>query len=80
MLQKLKGEAFDKLEHVTTGELMVENCVDVFKEKIVDAYEPVEDYRVGKIMDHFLYDFHRKRDEEIVAYNQSWASSSKRKS
>ena len=40
---------------------------------IVDVYEPIEDYRVGKIMDDFLYGFERKKGQEILDYNLSWA-------
>ena len=43
-----------------------------FKELIVEAYEPIEDYRVGKIMDAFLDDFERKKGQEIVDYNRAF--------
>ena len=37
-----------------------------------DVHEPIEDYRVGKVMDEFLDDFVRRKDQEIVDYNLSW--------
>ena len=46
--------------------------MECFKECVVNAYEPIEDYRVGKIMDEFLDDFHRKPNDEIVDYNMAF--------
>ena len=46
--------------------------MEKFKQLIIDAYEPIEDYRVGKIMDEFLDDFWRKKDQEIIDYNLAW--------
>ena len=78
LLQKLTGEAFEKLDNVTMAELRVPDGVDIFKKKIIDAYEPIEDYRVGKIMDEFLYKFERKSGEEVVDFNRSWAKELKK--
>jgi len=72
LLQELKGEAFEKLENIQVATLQCDNGIDIFKEAIVAAYEPIEDYRVGKIMDEFLDDFSRKRDQEIVDYTRCW--------
>ena len=72
LLQKLKGEAFEKLENVDPTTLKVLNSIEKFKEHIVEVYEPIEDYRIGKIMDHFLDDFQRKNDQEIIDYNLAW--------
>ena len=73
LLQKLKGEAFEKLENVDPQSLKVEDSIDVYKARIVEVYEPIEDYRVGKIMDAFFDDFSRKNGQEIVDYNLAWA-------
>ena len=70
--QKLKGEAFEKLENVDPTALKVWNSIEKFKEHIVEVYEPIEDYRIGKIMDSFLDDFQRKNDQEIIDYNLAW--------
>ena len=72
LLQKLEGDAFDKLENIEPLTLRVPNGVEIFKKAIEDAYELIEDYRVGKIMDEFLDDFSRKRGEEIVDYHRRW--------
>ena len=45
-----------------------QGSIEKFKEHIVEVYEPIEDYRIGKIMDNFLYDFQRKNDQEIIDY------------
>ena len=74
LLQKLSGEAFEKLENVKVEDVKCTDGVEKFKEYIINAYEPIEDYRVGKIMDEFLDDFQRKKDQEIVDYNRSWFS------
>ena len=50
---RLKDEAFDKLEHIPREQLLVENVVEVVKESLIDACEPVQDHRVGKIMARF---------------------------
>ena len=55
LLQELKGEAFEKLDKVDTAILNVANGINVFKELIENAYEPIEDYRMGKVMDDFLF-------------------------
>ncbi len=70
--QKLKGEAFEKLENVDPTALKVWNSIEKFKEHIVEVYEPIEDYRIGKIMDDFLDDFQRKNDQESIDYNLAW--------
>ena len=72
LLQKLKGEAFEKLENVDPKDLLVEDSIEKFKNCIIEVYEPIEDYRIGKIMDAFLDDFHRPNGQEIVDYNLAW--------
>ena len=54
------------MENVDAETLRSEDGVEQIKQLIIDAYEPIEDYRVGKIMDEFLDDFWRKKDQEIV--------------
>ena len=49
LLQKLKGEAFEKLENVDPTAIKVWNSIEKFKEHIVEVYEPIEDYRIGGI-------------------------------
>jgi len=73
LLAKLTGEAFEKLENVDPKTLLGEDSVERFKKCIIDVYEPIEDYRVGKIMDSFLDDFVRKKDQEIIDYNLAWS-------
>ena len=46
LLQKLTGEAFEKLEHVDPESLRREDGIELYKKAIVDVYEPIEDYRV----------------------------------
>ena len=57
LLTKLTGEAFEKLEHVDPKSLVSEDSVQKFKKCVVDVYEHIEDYRVGKIMDTFWMTF-----------------------
>ena len=72
LLQNLEGEAFEKLEDVVPETLRVPNSVELFKQKVDNAYEPVEDFRVGKVMDGFYHEFKRKRDEEISDFMRRW--------
>ena len=72
LLQKLTGQAFDKLEHVSPDEIRDTDGIARYKEFNENASEPVEDYRVGKVTDEFLDDFSRKKDQEIVDYNNDW--------
>ena len=72
LLQKLSGEACEKLEHIEVVDLQVEDGVERFKQHVINAYEPIEDYRVGKLMDEFLDEFIRKRGQEIVEFNTAW--------
>ena len=69
----LTGEAFEKLGNVDPVSLKCEDSIEKFKQRIVEVYEPIEDYRIGKIMDSFLDDFTRKHDQEIIDYSLSWA-------
>ena len=73
LLAKLTGEAFEKLENVDPESLQFPDGVERFKKYIIEVYEPVKDYRIGKIMDYFLNDFHRKHGQEIIDYNLAWA-------
>ncbi len=52
---------------------MYDDSIERYKKCVVDVYEPIEDYRTGKIMDEFLDEFFRKRDQEIVDYNLAWS-------
>ena len=72
LLQKLKGEAFEKPENVDPMNLKSMDSIEKFKAHIVEVYEPIEDYRIGEIMDTFLDDFQRKNDQEIIDYNLAW--------
>ena len=54
------------MEHVQVAELEHRGGVDDFKKRITDAYEPIEDYRVGKVMDEVFETFCRKPGQEIV--------------
>ena len=62
LLAKLTGEASEKLENVDPESLKVPDGVERFKKYVIDVYEPIEGYRIGKIMDCFLNDFQRKKD------------------
>lgn len=72
LLQQLTGDAFEKLENVEPDSLRHANGVEMLKRLVVDAYEPKEDFRVGKIMDEFLDGFERKRGQQILDYNLCW--------
>ena len=69
----LTGEAFEKLGNVDPVSLKCEDSIEKFKQRIVEVYEPSEDYRIGKIMDSFLDGFTRKHDQEIMDYSLAWA-------
>ena len=60
------------MENVEAADLKRPDAVAFFKLCIENAYEPIEDYRVGKTMDHFLEDFSRKSGAEVVDYNREW--------
>ena len=72
LLGGLTGDAFDKLENVTPQSLAVPNGVELFKEHIIRCYEPIEDYRIGHIMDQFIDEFSRKNGQEIQDYSLQW--------
>ena len=63
LVQKLSGDAFDKTENIKVETLQCSAGVEKFKAIIEEAYEPIEDYRVGKVMDEFIDTFDRKRDQ-----------------
>ena len=46
--------------------------IGIFKELIENAYEPIEDYRIGKVMDEFLFHYSRNKSQEVVDYNRTW--------
>ena len=53
LLARLTGDAFEKLENVNPGDVQDgDNSVEKFKQYVVDAYEPIEDFRTGKVMDY----------------------------
>ena len=72
LLAKLTGDAFEKLENVSPQSLEYDDGVERFKKCIINVFEPIEDYRVGKIMDGFLEEFFRRRDQELLDYNLAW--------
>ena len=74
LLQKLTGHAFDKTEHLDPASLLVTDGIKMFKDHLEKIFEPIEDFRVGKIMDEFLDDFSRKKDQEIVDFNIKWTT------
>ena len=61
LVQKLSGDAFDKTENIKVETLQCSDGVEKFKAVIEEAYESIEDYRVGKVMDEFVDVFDRKR-------------------
>ena len=61
LLMKLEGSAFEKLTSVKPADLSTNDGVDKFKNIILNKFEPIERYRVGKIMDLFLYNFPKTR-------------------
>ena len=69
LLEKLTGDAFDKLELVDPWSLYRSDGVDLFKKMVWDKYEPMERHRVGRVMDQFHGKFSRRTDEEIIDYN-----------
>ena len=78
LLGKLTGEAFEKLDNVEPADLRRTDCIEYFKKLIDDAYEPIEDFRTGRVMDEFLDDFKRQNGQEIVDYNREWDKESKK--
>ena len=46
--------------------------VEIFKKMIIDAFEPFEVFRTGKLADEFIYDFARKSGQGIAEYNAEW--------
>ena len=69
LLGNLQGEAFEKMEYLDPLKLKVANGVELFKKDMQRRSEPLENHRVGKIMDSFLFDFSRKGDEQIADYD-----------
>ncbi len=59
LLQKLKGEAAEKLSNVKAEDLLMPDSVEMLKAAIEKAYYPAEDYKVGATMDEFLHSFSR---------------------
>ena len=59
LLGKLEGTAFEKMEYLNPFTLKVKNGVELFKRHIQKRSELLENRRVGKIMDSFLFDFSR---------------------
>ena len=47
--------------------------IEKFKEDVIEIYEPMEDYSIGKIMGHFLGELQRKNEQEIIDYDLTWA-------
>ena len=60
------------MEHLVTRLFKGFDAIEKYKKAIGDVYEPIEDYRVGKVIDECLDDFLRRKDQEIVDYNLSW--------
>ena len=48
------------------------NGIEIFKKLLDQAYEPIEEFRVGKVMDDFIYRFYRKRDQDMSVYKHAW--------
>ena len=71
-MQKLRGEAADKLSNIKPEDLLIPESVQMIKTAIEKAYHPIEDCKVGAIMDEFLHNFARKKDEEISDYLRRW--------
>ena len=69
LLEKLTGDAFDKLELVDPRTLKTWDGVDKFRQLLWGKYEPMERHRVGRVMDKFLEEFSRRGDEEMMDYN-----------
>ena len=73
LLARLTGDAAEKLENIQPEQLAHEDSVTRFQQFITEAYEPIEDFRMGKIMDYFLDVFCRKRGQDVGDYNREWA-------
>jgi hypothetical protein len=65
LLAGLDGDAFDKMELVMPEELVRSDGVSYFLSLLRAKYEPLENKRIGKVMDDFLFKFDRRNDEEI---------------
>ena len=57
------------MEFLDPNSLKVENGVQLFKQHIQKRLEPLENHRVGKVMDTFIFAFSRKADENIADYD-----------
>lgn len=68
-LAQLEGDAFEKMSLVEPLSLKCRDGVDKLIALILQSYEPLENCRVGRIMDQFMYDFCRMPDEEIMDCN-----------
>ena len=72
LMQKLTGEAATKMADVKVKDVQIPGGVEKFMDLVNKAYESIEDYRVGKVMDDFLDQFQRKSGQEIADYNRAW--------
>ena len=52
--------------------------IQLFKDLLEKAYEPIEEFRIGKIMDELIYLSYRKSDQDIAVYNQALETEIKR--
>ena len=66
------------MEHVDPMSLKKTDGVRVFKDLVEKAYEPIEEFRIGKIMDDFLFRFYRRNDQDIAVFNQAFDSDMRR--
>ena len=78
LLQNLTGNAQMKMEHVDAASFRRRDGIQVYKDMLEKAYEPIEEFRIGRIMDEFIYRFYRKNDQDIAVFNQAFETEIKR--
>ena len=69
LMQCLRGGAKVKMKHIKPDVLKKKDGIAIFKKKLDYMYEPIEEFRVGKVMDEFLYRFYRYKGTDKNVYN-----------
>eukprot|EP00971_Amphidinium_carterae_P153136 3035488-Amphidinium_carterae.2 len=69
LLERLKGDAFQKAELLDPMELQNDNGVETLLKYLRDKYEPLEAIKIGQLIDDFVEKFKRFPTEEIRDYD-----------
>ena len=73
LLSKLEGVAEDKMATVSPSDLKGPDGVQRFKDIIWERFEPNENIRVGRVMDTFLFNFHRLPEEDFTDFDSRFS-------